>query len=97
MEITQQFLIFKIKIYFEIPFEDFPTTHLQLDNCSIKICKDFINNLYVALCLKLFLAMNSKPCEKIYFSEIYRVFWEFSEIHQHVNYLSLNALLHIFW
>lgn len=60
MEITQQFLIFKIKIYFEIPFEDLPITHLQLDNYSIKICKDFIKQLICSIMLEIILGFEFK-------------------------------------
>lgn len=42
-------LIFKIKICFEIPLEGLPLIHLQLGNHSIKIYKDFNQNLYVSM------------------------------------------------
>lgn len=75
-----------------MPFEDLPLICLSLDNCSIKIYKN-IRNLYVALCLKLFLAMNSKPCEEIYFSKMNKGLWVFSETYQFVNYSSFNFML----
>lgn len=86
-------LIFKIKICFEIPFEDLPLIYLHLDNYSIKIYKDLIKNLCVVLGLKLFLAINSKPCAEIYFSKMNKALWIFSEIYQFVNYSSFNLML----